>query len=49
MKALLLFPDRESDWRWVGKAAALGEAQRTGRVAHGLDTFDPARAYPWNP
>lgn len=48
MKAFLLFPDRESDWTWVGKAAALGEARRTGRMAHGLDNFDPSRAYPWN-
>jgi hypothetical protein len=48
MKALLLYPDRESDWRWVGKAADLNEARRTGRVAHGLDGFDAARAFPWN-
>jgi hypothetical protein len=48
VKALLLFPDRESDWRWVGKAAAKIEAQRTGRIAHGLDDFDPSGAYPWH-
>ncbi|MDF0490521.1 hypothetical protein PX554_20530 [Sphingomonas sp. H39-1-10] len=48
MKAYLLFPDRESDWRWVSRSMELHELTRSGRRAHGLEDFRPDAALPWN-
>lgn len=48
MKVHLLFPDRDSDWSWVSRAAALRDVQRTGRRAHDLADFRPDDVLPWN-
>ncbi|MFT3976606.1 MAG: hypothetical protein QM688_05765 [Sphingomonas bacterium] len=48
MKTWLLFPDRDSDWRWVSRAAELRAMRRTGRHAHGLEGFNPDAVLPWN-
>lgn len=48
MKVHLLYPDRDSDWRWVSRAATLRDAQRTGRRAHDLADFRADDVLPWN-
>jgi hypothetical protein len=50
MKARLLHPDRDFDWRWALEAAAAHAAARTGRRYYRdkEGRFDPNSGLPWN-
>jgi DNA mismatch repair ATPase MutS len=48
MKARLLYPARDLDWRSALEAAAEREAVRTGRRYHRRRDLDPRAGLPWN-
>ncbi len=47
MKAYLLYPGRDFDWKWALQAAAVREAARAGR-RYQIQNFDPHSGLPWN-
>lgn len=48
MKARLLHPSVDFDWKWILEAAAEREAARTGRRHSRSADFDPRRGLPWS-
>jgi len=47
MRALLLFPDRSLDWKWVAEAVSRRDPARGGRPDR-RPPFDPGAGLPWN-